>query len=501
MASVALCSASFVGCRMVALGAQAIAAETPAALAAAALAYLRSVLPSAEAHAVLITGAGFSAHLGAEPPTGLAKVASGRREVVLFEEAGEALPMTESIVREGLRAAVVAPLLAHDSWHGLMAAWTTVGPQALPKAAMDGLGVGASLVALSAAALAVRTEGERRLADLEEENRRLRAGAKADPGVVDPIGTAPPFLAAVELCRTVAPATVPVLLLGETGTGKEVLARGIHRWSPRRSQPFVAFNCAAVPDNLLESELFGHVRGSFTGASRDKPGLFEEADRGTVFLDEIGEMPPAMQAKLLRVLQDGEVRRVGATRSIQVDARVVSATHRDLRANVEAGLFRADLMYRLNAVTVRIPPLRARVDDIPVLAHMLLGRACRRNRKQIPGFTPEALWALVAHDFPGNVRELENEIIRAVALTAEGRSIRPEAFSEVISQRKADGTRNQHAAAMTPTTLREAVEVAERRTVEAALEHTGGNVSKASRELGLTRPGLYKVMERLGMRG
>ena len=487
----------------VALAARALKAGSPLELATSALEYLEAALPKADGRAVLICGAGFQAQAGDAPPAGLSREATSRREVVLFEEAGEALPMTESIARAGLQSAVVAPLIAQNAWHGMLCAWSSRGVGALPPERLESLAVAASLVALSAAGLAVTAEGEAARTRLEAENRRLR-GEETTERTVEPVGSAASFTEALDLCRTVAPATVPVLLLGETGTGKEVLARSLHRWSPRRDRPFVAFNCAAVPDTLLESELFGHVRGAFTGANRDKKGLFEEADQGSIFLDEIGEMPATMQAKLLRVLQDGEVRPVGATRSIMVDVRLISATHRDLRARVEQGTFRADLMYRLNAVTIRIPPLRERADDIAVLAHVLLGRACRRNRKRIPGFEPEALWALAAHEWPGNVRELENEIVRGVALTPEGSAIGAGAFSAAIAERITGGVLSRANVAPHPQhpqrTLREAVEAAETQVVEAALTRTGGNMSQAARELGLTRPGLYKVMERLGMR-
>ena len=259
---------------LVALSARAISAETPQALAETALHWLKKTLPRADAHSVLVTGSGFSASAGDTPPTGLAREAASRKEVVIFEESGEQLPMTESIARGGLRAAVVAPLVAKNSWHGLLAAWTTQGAGALPKVVMESLAVAAPLVALSAAPLAVREEGEQERRRLEAENKRLRGAEAKDPQIVDPIGSSPPFLQAIELCRTVAPANVAVLLLGETGTGKEVLAQAVHRWSPRAKEAFVAFNCAAVPENLLESELFGHVRGAITGPNRAKKGLF-----------------------------------------------------------------------------------------------------------------------------------------------------------------------------------------------------------------------------------
>ena len=481
---------------LVALAARALAAQDGDALAESALAFLAAVLPQADGRAVLITGAGLSARAGDPLPAGLSREAASRREVVLFEQQGERLPMTESIARSGMRAAVVAPLYAGESWHGLLAAWTSRGPTAIPTSSLSQMGVAASLLALAAGMLTVRRQGDEARRRLADENQRLRGGPEPERTHPEPIGSAPGFLEAVALCRTVAPASVPVLILGETGTGKEVLARAVHRWSPRAKASFVAFNCAALPESLLESELFGHVRGAFTGAGTDKKGLFEEAHGGTIFLDEIGELAPSMQAKLLRVLQDGEVRRVGATRSTVVDVRVVSATNRDLRTRVEQGQFRADLLYRLNAVTVRIPALRDRGDDVTLLAHHLLGRAARKARKKLPGFAPEALWALASYEFPGNVRELENEVVRAVALTDEGHAIRPEAFSEAIAER-----RPADAPSSAPRTLHEAVSAAERQAVESAIGRPGGNVSAAARELGLTRPGLYKVMERLGLRG
>ncbi len=491
------------------LAADVLAAEAPDDLADAALGAVRKILPAAEGVHVRLTGAGFSVDAGDTVPGGLSAEALSQDEVLLYEQEGDqAMPMTESIARAGIRAAIVAPLAASGTSHGHLIAWSSLGSAALPQASLAQLAVAAPLVALAAAGLAVRSEGEEARRLLVAENERLRGGARSSsPSDVDPIGNAPLFVEAVGLCRAVASADVPVLLLGETGSGKEVLARAVHRWSRRSAKPFVAFNCAAVPEALLESELFGHVRGSFTGATGDRKGLFEEANGGTVFLDEIGEMAAVLQAKLLRVLQEGEVRRVGASKTSKVDVRVISATHQDLPERVKAGTFRADLMYRLNAVTVRIPALRERRSDIPTLAHFLLGRLAGRAGRRLPGLAADAIAALSRHDWPGNVRELENEIMRAIALTPEGSPIRASVFSPTVAGGAAGaGGASPGALAVAaisggPTTLRAAVEVTERATVQAAVERSGGNVSAAARELGLTRPGLYKVMDRLGLRG
>jgi len=482
---------------LVHLAAQALAAATPEALATAALEALTAWTSRASGRGVALWASGVSTTAGDPVPSGVRTAAIERGEVVLFEEADASLPTTQSVVRQGVNAALAAPLVVDGVVHGVLAAWSTLGAAALPQATVSKLSVAATIVGLSAAQLARRAEDATRQARLEAENRELR-GDRAGLRVTEPIGQSEPFIAAVELAKSVAGADVPVLIHGETGTGKEVLAKNLHLWSRRAAKPFVAFNCAAVPEALIESELFGHVRGAFTGAGADRKGLFEEADGGTIFLDEIGEMPAVMQAKLLRVLQDGEVRRVGASRPSRVDVRVVSATHKDLQELVAQGRFRADLMYRLNAVTLRIPALRDRGDDVALLAHFLLGRACDQARKRVPGFSADALWALSRHDFPGNVRELENEILRAVALTGEGEPVRASAFSERVADRAPAFVPS--ATGGGPVTLREAVIETERRVIEEALTRTGGNVSQAARDLGLTRPGLYKVMERLGMR-
>jgi two-component system response regulator HupR/HoxA len=290
----------------------------------------------------------------------------------------------------------------------------------------------------------------------------------------------------VALVRKVLGTDTTVLLLGETGTGKELFARLLHDNGPRRAARFVAQNCGALPDTLLESELFGHARGGFTGATADRRGLFEEADRGTIFLDEVGEMSPAMQLRLLRVLQDGELRRVGTSVARTVDVRVIAATNADLAAEVEAGHFRKDLYYRLNVFPVELPPLRERAGDIPALVEFFLRPACRRARRAVPSITPAALALLQAYPFPGNVRELENEIERAVALAEEGLPVGPELLSERI---------RGAAAAPRPATLAAAVEQLKRRMIEDALKDCGSKTAAAER-LGLSRQSLQQMLRR-----
>ncbi|HWP35793.1 MAG TPA: sigma-54 dependent transcriptional regulator [Thermodesulfobacteriota bacterium] len=252
---------------------------------------------------------------------------------------------------------------------------------------------------------------------LRQEIARLRGAVQAGEGLGRLIGRSPKMRAVFELIKTVAPVDSTVLILGETGTGKELVAREIHEASERRGKPFVAVSCGAIPETLLESELFGHDRGAFTGATRARPGKFEAADGGTIFLDEIGEIPPAVQHKLLRVLQEKEIERLGETRPVKVDVRVIAATHRDLEAMMREGRFREDLYYRLNVVPIRIPPLRERPEDIPLLAAHFLRRFAERFKKPVTGIAPAALQALLTYPWPGNVRELEHAIERAVIMS------------------------------------------------------------------------------------
>ncbi len=292
----------------------------------------------------------------------------------------------------------------------------------------------------------------------------------------------------VELARKVLEADTTVLLTGETGTGKELFARLIHENGARRRGKFVAQNCAALPETLLEAELFGHTRGAFTGAVADRRGLFEEADGGTMFLDELGEMSPAMQLRLLRVLQEGEVRPVGASSSRKVDVRVIAATNADLEADIRAGNFRQDLYYRLNVFPIPLPPLREHPEDIPTLADHFLKKYRTRARRAVPGISPEALRCLGAYPFPGNVRELENEIERAVMLADDGKPLRPEHLSERVRH-------GVTAPGGEARTLNDAIEELKRRMIEDALRECGSK-TRAAERLGLTRQSLQQMLRR-----
>jgi two-component system response regulator HupR/HoxA len=320
--------------------------------------------------------------------------------------------------------------------------------------------------------------------------RRETAAGRDKPTSFDGlVGADTGLRPAVELARKVLDGETTVLLLGETGTGKELFAHLIHVNGPRRAKPFVAQSCGALPDTLLESELFGHTRGAFTGASGERKGLFEEADGGTIFLDEVGETSPAMQLRLLRVLQEGEVRRVGGAGTRRVDVRVVAATNADLEADVAAGRFRRDLYYRLNVFPIRLPSLRDRAEDIPALADHFLREACRRARRAVPAVGMEALQLLRGYPWPGNVRELENELERAVALADDGRPLGPAHLSERIAAGVGTG------AVPELRTLNDAVEALKRRMIEDALRECGSK-TRAAERLGLTRQSLQQMLRR-----
>ncbi len=293
---------------------------------------------------------------------------------------------------------------------------------------------------------------------------------------------------------------ITVLLTGETGTGKELAARAVHLNSVRRERPFVAVNCGALPTELVESELFGHGKGAFTGAAQAKAGLFEEAHGGTLFLDEVGELPLSAQVKLLRVLQEKEVRRVGETRPVPVDVRVVAATHRDLRAAAAQGRFREDLFYRLNVFPVQLPPLRERKEDIPLLAAHLLDKNCKATGRALEGMTPEALRVLVGYPWPGNVRELENALLRAVAVAAGPHVTERDLPAEV--RERQEGALPGSAAKQLP--YRDALDLARdrfsREYLTALLRDFEGNVTRAAEHAGIERESLHRLLKRYSIR-
>ncbi len=320
----------------------------------------------------------------------------------------------------------------------------------------------------------------------QEIRRRDRTSSLA------PIGTNRKWLAALGLAEAVAPTDSTVLILGESGTGKEVVARFVHELSQRAEGPFLSINCGALPEGLLESELFGHVKGSFTGAVKDKAGLFTAAQGGTFFLDEIGETTPATQVKLLRVLQHREVIPVGATEPIPIDTRIIAATNRDLEEEIKRGNFRRDLFYRLNVISIHLPPLRERSDDIPMLADGFLARACERHGVPPRRLSDGALEALASYAWPGNVRELENAIERAVILTA-GEVVDRAALPERITEHRAEPLVSDRAA---PNPTLDAVE---RAYIQWVLQSEGGNKTRAAEVLGIDPSTLHRKLSRYGV--
>ena len=321
---------------------------------------------------------------------------------------------------------------------------------------------------------------------LEEENRRLLQ--RAEQPLQGLITADPGMLKVCRMVERVAPSDATVLLLGDSGTGKEILARAVHELSPRKQGPFVAINCAAIPENLLESELFGYEKGAFTGATRQTIGKIEHAHKGTLFLDEIGDLPMSLQAKLLRFLQEHTVERVGGRKEIPVDIRVVGATNQDLGQLMSEGGFREDLYYRISEIAVHIPPLRDRQGDRNLIAHALLERFVQDQRRPCRGFTSEALQAIEAYDWPGNVREMENVIRRAVIM-ADG----PNLTAEDLGL-DAPSEPDQ------PLGLRAARDAAEREAVIKAMSRCNGNISSAADLLGVTRPTLYNLLDKFGLR-
>ena len=338
---------------------------------------------------------------------------------------------------------------------------------------------------------------------LQRENLFLRSRMTGTNGFEHILGNSSALREALSSLARVRLSEATVHIAGETGTGKELVARAIHFGGPRAKGPFVAQNCASITDTLLESTLFGHQRGAFTGADRARPGVFQEAHGGTLFLDEVGELSPAVQGALLRALQSGEIVAVGASRPSKVDVRVISATHKDLRVEVRAGRFREDLYFRLVVVGIRLPPLRERAGDVPLLARHFLDVYCERYGRNVPGFTYDAMQALERYRWPGNVRELVNEVERLIVLAEDGYKIPVELLSPHLVSAPSDPSQISgappSAAAFAELPYDAAVAAFERDLITRALESTGGVVARAARLLGMERTRLTKLRQRLGI--
>ncbi|MFN0253867.1 MAG: sigma-54-dependent transcriptional regulator [Kofleriaceae bacterium] len=379
----------------------------------------------------------------------------------------------------------------------LMTAFATV-PAAVDAIRMGAYDYLAKPFEPDEAVLVIERALERRR--LRQQARDLRRALEGIHRIDNLVARSPAMASVLALTQRAASSDATVLITGDSGTGKEVVARAIHNTGDRRASRFVAVNCGAIPENLIESELFGHAKGSFTGATGDHRGLFEQANGGTIFLDELAELPLAMQVKLNRVLQERRVRRVGATDELPIDVRIIAATNVDLKARCAAGRFREDLFYRINVIHIELPPLRERREDIPALAAFLLERHGARREERPEGFTEEALSALVNYAWPGNVRELENAIERALAVT-DGPRIELEALptevAAVLRPRATHGT-EMH------LSYREVVDLARDRASREYLitlmRELGGNVTEAARRAGMERESLHRLLKRYGVR-
>ncbi len=424
---------------------------------------------------------------------GLVGEAAQRQELIWIPDVHQDPRYVRRISDSGeeIRCELVLPLIYQSETVGVLDVGST-RPAQFSEEDLAFLKTLGTQVAIGVAKARLRDAAER----LHQENLELRRAVEGKYAFGEIVGRGPAMARILQLVEKVIPSGSTVLLEGETGTGKELLARAIHYNGPRRERRFLAQNCAALPETLLESELFGHRKGAFTGAASDKRGLFELADGGTVFLDEVGDMSMAMQAKVLRVVQEGEVRPLGATETRKVDFRLVAATNKDLEAEVRAGRFRQDLYFRLRVFPIRLPPLRERREDIPALAQHFLARFAREMGKDIAGIAAAALDVLVAYPFPGNVREVENELERAANLVEPGGWITLDLLSERVRGLPAGAG----AAEAREGRLKEAVEAVEQRMIHEALARHGGNISEAARGLGISRQWLIKKMARYKMR-
>jgi transcriptional regulator with GAF, ATPase, and Fis domain len=394
----------------------------------------------------------------------------------------QTLETSKSLLDSETRSLLAVPLTIFDRVLGLI--YLDTGD---PKARLDRdhLELMTAVASISAVAL----ENARHVERLEDENQRLKAEINIQHNMV---GESAPMRSIYRFVARVASTESTVLITGESGTGKELVARAVHRNSARTAKPFVAINCAALTETLLESELFGHEKGAFTGAVAQKKGKLEVADGGTVFLDEMGELAPSLQAKLLRVLQEREFERVGGTRPLHIDVRVIAATNRNLAESVKDGTFRQDLYYRLNVVSVEMPPLRLRREDIPLLAAYFAARSGERSKRHVRGVSPEARACLVNYEWPGNVRELENAIERAVVL-GSSEFILPEDLPEAVLE-------TEQPAGASMARYHEAIADAKRLVILRAVEQAGGNYTEAAKLLGVHPNYLHRLIRNMNLK-
>jgi transcriptional regulator with GAF, ATPase, and Fis domain len=417
------------------------------------------------------------------------------RAAVLAADAPSESFSSESLLGASIRSTIGVPLWKGEDILGVLQVDNRATPGMFDTQDLDALGV----LALSASLAVANARLVRRLLAAEElltkENSFLKGREQKRSGAVEIIGQSKAMRELFVQLEKVVDTRVTVLIEGETGTGKELFACAVHYRSRRKQKLFVAQNCAALPENLLESELFGHKRGAFTGATEEKRGLFDIADGGTLFLDEVTEMPLPLQAKLLRVLQEGEIRPVGATHTKHVDVRIVAACNRNLEKEMEAGRFREDLYYRLKVFPLRVPALRERRDDVPLLAGSFLERYGKEIGKPVAGFSQGSMELLMSYDWPGNVRELENEVQRLVIQADPGGFITPEMLSPRV--RRMEGVIAQ--AGAVKGTLKEMVEQVEKFLILETLREHGNNKTSSAKTLGITREGLHKKLRQLGI--